>query len=105
MKRQKTIKFTTLFFSLSAALIFAGLAKAQLAPPCEIAESGFCTLLPEVIVPPSFSATSIGIAAPNLGVLNVNFKVKTYSNNVGNSKYRITLRKGAPGSNPAIASG
>jgi hypothetical protein len=104
MRRQNITHLMRLIPGLVLIFVFSGMAQAQGAP-CNESPTGFCNTLPKVVIAPTFHANSIGIAAPNIGTLSVNVDISTYQNNVGSSKYVVSLRKGSPGSNPAIPSG
>lgn len=57
------------------------------------------------LVPPASHVNSLGFRVTNVGTLRVVVSVKTYTANVGSSRYKVSLRRGLPGSNAAIPSG
>lgn len=66
---------------------------------------GTCRTVPIAMVPPSFSVNSDTFPVANVGTLVTVVTLKTYPASAGRSKYRISVRRGMPGSNALYPGG
>jgi hypothetical protein len=93
--------------TLFLIFVFSVTAIAQAGDsPCH-SSRGFCigSIEDDVVIAPGFVANSKSFSVSNKGNLFVEVSIKTFADNVGTSKYKISLYRGTPNSNPALVSG